>query len=372
MNAHAILGLIALIFTLFVGITGFITAGMMQCYDGDNEWGERDKVYKVAKVHRYSSYIMLLFGNGVCSGGVATYFSKIGYGVYGTFGVSTSIFFLLMVAVHECMMRRYNRRNFKLVEGEQLLHMIADNDLKAWTPLEIEQAVEGGDTLVICDNLVLRTDGYEKIHPGGKFTIRKNFGRDIAKFYYGNYALTNGMLTTPHTHGGQANLILRSMIVGVIEDQHDAVEEPTKIFAKHELTDNIATFTFKKLDGKKVRNFKGWYFDLGMVAKHFTVSSLALPHIKRQYTICQTMEVQVLKALYKLAKDILDSGPGSHIRLDENLFNSDDTNKISLTMKDYKRPSGLATQIFNVQLLGYQQFEGDKVLIATMHSSNKN
>lgn len=44
----------------------------------------------------------------------------------------------------------------------------------------------------------------------------KNFGRDIAKFYYGNYAITRGELTPPHTHSGQANQILKSMIVGVI------------------------------------------------------------------------------------------------------------------------------------------------------------
>ena len=75
-----------------------------------------------------------------------------------------------------------------------------------------------GDTLCVCDNLVLRTDGYERIHPGGKFVIYKNFGRDIAKFYYGNYSLTNGKLSKCHTHSGQANLILQSMIVGTIED----------------------------------------------------------------------------------------------------------------------------------------------------------
>ena len=131
-----------------------------------------------------------------------------------------------------------------------------------------------GDSLVICDNLVLRTSGYERIHPGGKFTIRKNFGRDIAKFYYGNYALTNGKLTKAHTHSRQANLILENMIVGFIEDQHDVREEPTKIHAKHSLTDNIATFTFKKINEHEVsRNYKGWFTDLSMVAKHFTVSS---------------------------------------------------------------------------------------------------
>jgi hypothetical protein len=38
------------------------------------------------------------------------------------------------------------------------------------------------------------------------------------------------------------------------------------------------------------------------------------------------MEMNVLKALHKLAKDILDSDPGSKIDLDESLFMNDDTN----------------------------------------------
>ena len=75
-----------------------------------------------------------------------------------------------------------------------------------------------------------------------------------------------------------------------------------------------------------MRNLKGWYHDLGMVAKHFTVSSEALPHIKRQYTICQTMATQNLMALHKLAKDITDGLPASEIFLDESLFSGADTN----------------------------------------------
>ena len=60
---------------------------------------------------------MLLLGNGVCSGGIATYFSKIGFGWYGNFGVCTSAFFLIMVGVHEFVMRRNNKKNFNLVSG---------------------------------------------------------------------------------------------------------------------------------------------------------------------------------------------------------------------------------------------------------------
>ena len=78
----------------------------MQWYTGDKPWAERDKVYRVAQVHRYSSYIMLLLGNGVCSGGIATYFSKIGYGIWGVFGVSSSAIFLFLVVLHEFCLTR--------------------------------------------------------------------------------------------------------------------------------------------------------------------------------------------------------------------------------------------------------------------------
>lgn len=200
LNPHSILGTIALLLTLFVGITGMITSGMMHFYTGDKDWNERDKVYKVARVHKISSYFMLLLGNAVCSGGIASYFSLIGYGIWGTFAVCTSIFFLIMIAIYEYILRKYNKNKFHIIEGDELANLCEKNNLHEWSPSEIEHAVSNGDSLVICDNLVLRTGGYERIHPGGKFTILKNFGRDIAKFYYGNYSLTNGKLLKPHTH----------------------------------------------------------------------------------------------------------------------------------------------------------------------------
>ena len=135
-SAHGILGLLALILAMFVGLTGLITASMMQWYTGDKPWQERDRHFQVARVHRYSSYFMLLLGNGVCSGGVATYFSKIGYGIWGTFGVSTSIFFLLMWGLHEYAMRKYNKRKFQLIEGIELKELLERQNGRVikWTP----------------------------------------------------------------------------------------------------------------------------------------------------------------------------------------------------------------------------------------------
>jgi len=79
-----------------------------------------------------------------------------------------------------------------------------------------------------------------------------------------------------------------------------------------------------------------------------------------------------VKALYKLAKDIIEGGPGSQIRLDDSLFDGNDKNEISLTLKNYKRPNGVATQIFDVELVNYQNAldQKDNFLVATRFSSN--
>ena len=48
-----------------------------------------------------------------------------------------------------------------------------------------------------------------------------------------------------------------------------------------------------------------------------------------------------LKALYRLAKDILDNV--SPIQFNDKNFLNEDTNQISFTLKNYERPLGVAT-----------------------------
>ena len=53
------------------------------------------------------------------------------------------------------------------------------------------------------------------------------------------------------------------------------------------------------------------------------------------------------------------------------MFDDSNTNRICLTLKNYYRPNGVATQIFDVNLVGYEASVGsDKMLIATAYSSN--
>ena len=44
---------------------------------------------------------------------------------------------------------------------------------------------------MIIDQHVAKIGRYEEFHPGGVFTLRKNYGRDISKYFIGAYKLVN-------------------------------------------------------------------------------------------------------------------------------------------------------------------------------------
>jgi len=44
---------------------------------------------------------------------------------------------------------------------------------------------------VILDEMVLDLAPFIDHHPGGKFSLVQNIGRDISKFFYGGYSLEN-------------------------------------------------------------------------------------------------------------------------------------------------------------------------------------
>lgn len=72
----------------------------------------------------------------------------------------------------------------------------------------------------VLDNALLPPLGhYDHWHPGGKFTLVKNFGRDISKFFYGGYMLVNsapGEELRNHSHS--AIQISNSMQVANLEN----------------------------------------------------------------------------------------------------------------------------------------------------------
>ena len=125
----------------------------------------------------------------------------------------------------------------------------------------MEKAVEDGEPLCVLDNLILSMvgadefyPGYEKIHPGGKFLITRNYGRDISKFFYGGYVMMAGQI--PHTHTLAALKICEALVVGVVSRQTFVRDHPCKISDRARVNNATSTFELTHIDNQVVHNWK--------------------------------------------------------------------------------------------------------------------
>lgn len=69
------------------------------------------------------------------------------------------------------------------------------------------------DNCVLDNNLAADRVHYDHWHPGGKFTLTKNFGRDISKYFYGAYKLVNTEKEILKCHSHSATQIANNMII---------------------------------------------------------------------------------------------------------------------------------------------------------------
>ena len=92
--------------------------------------------------------------------------------------------------------------------------------LKVMTSEEFDYKVKNGAKLVILDGYVLDIASFINDHPGGRFSLNHNIGRDVSKFFHGGYSLEN--ISTPmphHTHSVNAKRVVNNLIIGLIENQ---------------------------------------------------------------------------------------------------------------------------------------------------------
>lgn len=97
---HSLLGLIALILTLIVGISGIVLIHFMFRVV-DKNWTKEERVTKIARFHRKCGYVMLLLGNIVVSGGITTYLLAIGSGFEAIVGFTSLALYIAIVVKME-------------------------------------------------------------------------------------------------------------------------------------------------------------------------------------------------------------------------------------------------------------------------------
>ena len=81
---------------------------------------------------------------------------------------------------------------------------------------EFKQRLAEGEELAILEDLVVDLSKFKFNHPGGKFVIQHNVGKDISKYFYGSYMLENNL--GKHLHSNIARKIANEIAVGKLKD----------------------------------------------------------------------------------------------------------------------------------------------------------
>ena len=129
---HFALGTICLFFTVLGSLSGTFTAATMRVYNGDKPWSEKERVERIAKIHRWMGYLMLFVGNFTCLTGIGYYFGHImnedSRKVLAPVSFATFVF---LVILFEAIFRVRNKFS--------LGHIKTPKTKKSFTPEEIDQ-----------------------------------------------------------------------------------------------------------------------------------------------------------------------------------------------------------------------------------------
>ena len=157
---------------------------------------------------------MLFVGNAAIMTGVGHYFGdRLKGDERRVLGIFSFVVFCILVAIFEAVFRIRNKYSM----GHVTTPTKGNGKSVVLTQQDIDKQINLGKSLVIFDNLVLDLNGYERLHPGGKFNLKHNIGRDISKFFFGGYSLVNIPKRIPHHHSQAALDIVKTLVVGVME-----------------------------------------------------------------------------------------------------------------------------------------------------------
>ena len=158
--------------------------------------------------------------------------------------------------------------------------------------------------------MVLDVEKFIDQHPGGRFSIQHNVGRDISKFFYGGYSLENNIGGPPakgYAHSTFAKIIVCDLAIARYE--HHTVKS-TLCRVVEELSRNVnattKTIIFENILGDKVHNWRKYYTDIDSIGKHFRVRNMAGTDkdcVWRHYTICNSMQPDYYQGLVRALKD---------------------------------------------------------------------
>jgi hypothetical protein len=193
--------------------SGMLSAGLGR-FLHTKPWQHHKEVHnKIGKLHK-------LFGNFVIVLGFVT--TIIGLFAYmnhypGTRAKRLTIAYMLVypsfAIIFEVGFRYWRRNGNRELAVRPNLKQISVDTFKS-------KVFEQKKSWWILDNCVLDNDNlppighYDHFHPGGRFTLTKNFGRDISKYFYGGYVLVNSAEGEKvHNHSHTSMQVCNNMVI---------------------------------------------------------------------------------------------------------------------------------------------------------------
>jgi cytochrome b involved in lipid metabolism len=164
--------------------------------------------------HRLAGYFLILMALGGIMAGI--YFYRVNPKHPSDFPLEWvhGVTFVFVVVIVEFLYRHYNKHEIPL-------NSYAMKDLPEIAPSEFDQRVAKGEKLVILDSVVLNVGPFLDDHPGGRFSLENNIGRDVSKFFHGGYALENLKKVQPHVHSNDARRVVLKLVVGRLAQSSD-------------------------------------------------------------------------------------------------------------------------------------------------------
>lgn len=206
---------------------------------------------------------------------------------------------------------------------------------------EFDQRVLQGESLVILDDLILDVGEYLFEHPGGSFLLEHLIGQDVSKYFYGGYALEASRGDKPWFHSNVSRVIVNSLIVARLNDNAPVVI--AKVQSNFAINESTTAYFFQ-VTGSRTLKAPG-ITDVSCIGRHYLIRAKNMPKVKRQYTLCQSLNPDIHDVLHQAIKKA--SKVQTLINEDKQALAENPSKKgeIFMVIKNYSIPGGFSDYI---------------------------
>ena len=288
--AHKTIGTIILALVCLQAVGGLTLKAMMNTL----RW--RTRAILLSKLmHRLLGWSLLILSNANMVLGLNRAEHPLRKAIYGQFALEAAI----LVVAEIIYWMRAKRKDIDL-------HVDAGR-LQSMSPDEFLMQVRGGKQWAMYNQYVVDVTSLLSSHPGGRFVIEKNIGREIGKYLYGAYTVESSSMS-PHAHTRYAFDAMKRLIIGKIvtpqvymhgdlrstgiQETDDpksnlVVRQLWKVVERSPISGQVYRIVFQNNSSIVPK----WYKGVQFVGCHFVVHSQR-NFVSRYYTICNCLALR--------------------------------------------------------------------------------